>query len=162
MVSMRLASSAIVIWLALAQPPTCSTFYAGGCPFGSSCQCTLSEPCSAEAPYGPTLSLQVSNTRYLDANGDCAGQCLQVVTGQCPGPASCVANAGACVPPQPCVSPPPNNTARSIVMTLPHQVCDYEAAVRASVSVLRVVSGQMARRFSIHVTCRGFLDTPEP
>lgn len=48
-------------------------------------------------------------------------QCLQVVTGRCPGPASCVANAGPCVPPVPCAPPPANNTARSVLLTLPHQ-----------------------------------------
>ena len=70
--------------------PTCQTFYPGLCPGGtSSCQCTLNEPCSAvdDVAYGSLLLLpspQRVPPHAQRPDGSCAGQCLQVVTGQCP------------------------------------------------------------------------------
>ena len=87
------------------------------CPYGSSCQCTLGEACSAVV-YGAQRAQPAGLRR---ADGTCAGTCLQIVEGLCPGPSSCVANSGACVAPPPCLPPAANETARSVLLTLAHQ-----------------------------------------
>ena len=86
-------------------------------PAGSSCQCTLGEACSAVV-YGAQRAQPAGLRR---ADGTCAGTCLQIVEGLCPGPSSCVANSGACVAPPPCLPPAANETARSVLLTLAHQ-----------------------------------------
>jgi len=118
------AAAAALAARAAAPPPVdCRTFYSepGLCPFGGACQCTLGETCSAAtAPYGPAPP-PPPPPRLRRSDGSCAGQCLTVVPGQCPGPASCVASAGACAAPLPCVPPPANESARSVLLTLAHQ-----------------------------------------
>ena len=91
-----------------AQNVDCRTFDAqpGLCPFGGLCQCTLGASCSAGAEYGPPSYPFSRSLRRAD--GACAGECLQVVPGQCPGPASCLASSGPCIPPAPCVPPTRN------------------------------------------------------
>ena len=149
----------LLLDLLLLEPPpvaaaSCQTFYegAGLCPpdFGAMCQCTLGESCSAApAAYGAPPA------RLRRADGSCAGQCLQVVPGQCPGPASCVANAGACALPPPCVPPPANNTARSVLLTLAHQGFSGDGRPGALVYVPTTFDAT-ARALSLVVFVHGF------
>ena len=138
--------------LVVASPTvTCQTFYTGICPYGGSCQCTLNETCTAADPFG--LVSTAPPSRAVRADGSCAGACLQVITGQCPGPNSCLASSGPCVPPTPCVPPPPNNTARSVLLTLKSQ--GFPAHPGALVYVPRNFDAA-ARNVSLVVFVHGF------
>ena len=110
-------------FLAVAKSQTCTTFYTGQCPGSSSCLCTYNEPCGTMQYGGQTSCnsdlggscqqvlgiLECTSTFLFSTLSKPSNQhacMLQVLTGQCPGDATCLTSTGACSAPP----PPPSYT----------------------------------------------------